>query len=317
MLVTTLIPTYNRAREVVRAVESALAQRYPTELHEVLVVDDGSTDGTAQVLSERFGERIRVLRKPNGGVSAARNHGIAHARGAAIALLDSDDTWRPDKLALQVDVLRRRPRVGMVLTSLISIDAEGRETGIMSRRATLPVDGHVLPYVLRNPIMVPSSAMVRTSVAREVGGFDETLRTAEDYKFHLEVACRHEIAVIERPLVIYADHECGLSATPRSYEDQLRVIEQFVLDHAHQLDRRHRDAALFRAHMRSALGMAYHGELEVALHYASMGARFLREARDVPHVGRVAIRLVRAFAAQYTRPVRERERPRAETETEA
>jgi glycosyltransferase involved in cell wall biosynthesis len=305
MLVTTVIPTYNRARDVVRAVESATAQTYPADLHEIIVVDDGSTDGTAETLRERFGDRIRVLRKENGGVSAARNHGIAHACGDVIALLDSDDTWHPEKLVAQTDVLRRRPDVGMVLTSALMIDVEGRPCGLMSRRATLPVDGHVLPYVLRNPIMVPSTAVVRTSVARGVGGFDEQLRTAEDLKFHLQVACRYPIAVIERPLVYYLKSE-GLSASVDSYADQLRIVEEFVLAHSDELDKRHCNAALFRAHMRTALGLTYYGHLDAAVHHASLGARYLREARELPHAGRVAMRIVRAFAAQYTRPVRER-----------
>jgi len=314
MLVTTVIPTYNRARDVVRAVESTAAQTYPADLHEIIVVDDGSSDGTAELLHERFGDRIRVLRKANGGVSAARNHGIEHARGDVIALLDSDDTWHPEKLALQIDVLRRRRDVGMVLTSALAVDVQGRPCGVMSRRATLPVDGHVLPYVLRNPIMIPSTAVVRTAVAREIGGFDVQLRTAEDLKFHLEVACRYPIAVLERPLVYYTMQN-GLSASVESYADQLRVIEAFVLAHADQIDKRHRNAALFRAHMRSALGLTYYGQLEAALHHASLGARFLRETREVRHAGRVAMRIVRAFAAQYTRPMRERglrlSRPRA------
>jgi len=193
----------------------------------------------------------------------------------------------------------------MVLTSTLEVDVRGRPSRISSRRTTLPVDGRVLPYVLRNPIMVPSTAMVRTAVAREVGGFDETLRTAEDYKFHLEVARRHAIAVIERPLVFFTDHPSGLSAGVRSYHDQLKVVEQFVAAHARQIERRDRSAALFRAHMRSALGIAYHGQLAVVLLHLAVGARHLRDPRDVPHAGRVAFRVARVLAAQCTHQLRD------------
>src|SRR5690242_5703997 len=133
MFITTVIPTYNRSADVVLAVESALAQRYPSDQHEVIVVDDGSTDDTEAVLAARFGDRIRYMKKQNGGVSAARNFGIEHARGDAVAFLDSDDTWEPDKLAAQAAILAARPRVAMVLTSMIMVDGEGRPKGAYSR----------------------------------------------------------------------------------------------------------------------------------------------------------------------------------------
>ena len=148
MLVSTIIPTYNRSQDVVVAVQSALDQTYPADLHEILVIDDGSTDDTAEVLA-RFGDRIRYVRKPNGGVSAARNHGIDLARGEAIAFLDSDDTWAPDKIARQVALLQARPEIDLVLTSIVVVNPDGSEKERYSRRTTLPTDGHVLRYVLQ------------------------------------------------------------------------------------------------------------------------------------------------------------------------
>jgi hypothetical protein len=148
-------------------------------------------------------------------------------------------------------------------------------------------------------------------VAREVGGFDETLRTAEDYKFHLEVARRHAIAVIDRPLVFFADHATGLSASMCTDHEQLKVVEQFVAAYAPQLESRHRHAALFRAHLRSALGNAYRGHLSAVLCHVVMGASHLRDPREVPHAGRVALRLAHVFAATCTRPLRPRAARRA------
>src|SRR5688500_5442659 len=116
-LVSAIIPTYNRRTILPRALESVLAQtRQPDE---VIVIDDGSTDGTSDMLGEtfahRFGERLRYVWQPNGGVSAARNHGMRLARGDFFSFLDSDDTWLPDKTQRQADWLAGHADYGMVL----------------------------------------------------------------------------------------------------------------------------------------------------------------------------------------------------------
>lgn len=303
MFITTVIPTYNRSADVVVAVESAVAQRYPNDLHEIIVVDDGSTDDTEAVLAARFGDRIRYLRKSNGGVSRARNHGIAHARGDAVAFLDSDDTWEPDKIAAQVEVLRARPSVAMVLTSMVFVDGAGRPFDTLSRRSTLPTDGHILPYVLRNPAMTPSSAMVRTRVARELCGFDPDLRTAEDLDFHLRLALRHEVAVIDRPLLRYTRADGSLGDSTRSYHDYVAVVRRFVETHADEIDAQTRREALFGAYVRNAHGLAQHGEVKAAVGYGFGGARHAATLEEVRAVGGVLVQLGRTLAARTWRRI--------------
>src|SRR6478735_1141484 len=100
--VSIIIPTFNRVTKVVNAIDSVLNQVYPTEAREVIVVDDGSSDGTGDVLARRYGSRIRLLRQSNSGPSAARNTGIDVAQHELLAFLDSDDRWLPNKLAEQV-----------------------------------------------------------------------------------------------------------------------------------------------------------------------------------------------------------------------
>jgi len=298
--VTTVIPTYNRSADVVLAVDSALAQRYPAERHEVIVVDDGSTDDTAAVL-RRYGDRIRYLAKPNAGVSAARNHGLAHARGEVVAFLDSDDAWEPDKLAIQVDVLRRRPEVALVLTSMTVVDADRREIGTYSRRTTLPVDGHVLRYVLQNPAMTPSSAMVRTRVARDLGGFDPSLRTAEDLDFHLKVALRHQEVVVDRPLLRYMRAEGSLGASLRTYRDYMTVMTRFLAAHADEIDPRDRSAALFTAYVKNARGLAYGGAMTEALAFGMRGARHAVTPADLGALAGVVAQVGRSLVGRGRR----------------
>ncbi len=124
-IISVVIPTYNRAAFICRAVDSALGQTYAPL--EVVVVDDGSKDDTREVL-RKYGDRIRYVAKENGGVSSARNVGVREATGEYIAFLDSDDTWVPEKLAVQMDIFRAHPDYGMVLSECAQVTAEGKSS---------------------------------------------------------------------------------------------------------------------------------------------------------------------------------------------
>src|SRR5436190_11375249 len=128
-LVSVVIPTFDRSSAVTSAIDSVLGQSH-RDL-EVIVVDDGSTDDTAQVLAARYGEEPRVtyLRQSNRGVAAARNAGLDRARGSVIAFIDSDDVWQPWHLALAVAVLERFPDVGLVWTDVEAVDDTGAAAG--------------------------------------------------------------------------------------------------------------------------------------------------------------------------------------------
>ena len=295
MQVTTIIPTYNRAKACVVAVESALAQTHREQ--EILVIDDGSTDDTEAAMA-RFGERIRYVKKPNGGVSAARNLGIEMARGEAIAFLDSDDSWMPEKLARQVEVLRARPAVGIVITSMLVVNPDGSVRETFSRRKTIPEDGRVLAHVLRNPAMTPSTALIRTDVLRALGGFDPALKTAEDLDLHLRIALHHEVAVIDEPLARYLRSDAGLSASTRSYHDYVAMMERFVRRHADEIPAPTRRAALFGAYVRNARGLLYHHEYLAAARFALRGLRNARHGSDAIAMGVLAAQLGRSMALQ-------------------
>src|SRR5262245_26303833 len=130
-LVSVVIPSYNRAYCITKSVDSALGQTHTNV--EVLIVDDGSKDNTAEVVEKAYGSepRVRYLRQENQGVAAARNYGLREARGDFIALLDSDDLWLPWKLEAQLRCLAKLPEAGMVWTDMDAINPEGQ---IVSRR---------------------------------------------------------------------------------------------------------------------------------------------------------------------------------------
>jgi glycosyltransferase involved in cell wall biosynthesis len=246
--VSVIIPTYNCAPYVAAAVESALAQTYrPLE---VIVVDDGSTDGTAAVLRPYAG-RIVALRQANGGAAAARNAGIGRARGEVLAFLDADDLWLPGKLERQVSVLRRHPKVDLVFTDGCTFARDGDVhpsiLGHLSQhfarvRPWLPGGGEAGQVVVRpgrpdllfcNFIYTPG-VVVRRACLDAVGSFDETLPTCEDYDLWLRIARRAPLALVNEVLFRCRLREAGSLGGPRAlraerfFENEWRVRERHL-----------------------------------------------------------------------------------------
>ncbi len=193
--VSVIIPTYNRAAMVSEAVESVLSQTFSQ--FELVVVDDGSTDDTAERL-ESYGSLLRVLRRERGGVSAARNSGIAATKAPLLAFLDSDDLWHPEKLAVQTSYMNTFPGADISHTDEIWIRG-GRRVNPRDRHAK--AEGKAFLRLLRESLISPSAVMIRRSVLEEAGGFDENLPACEDYALWLCLSRHREIHLIHRPLV--------------------------------------------------------------------------------------------------------------------
>ena len=251
--VSAIIPTYNRRELVVRAIDSVLSQTRSVD--EIVVVDDGSTDGTEAHLRQRYGDRIRYVWQANAGVSAARNHGMSIAQGRYFALLDSDDEWLPEKTAWQVEWMEAHPDFGMVLCDVERVDSDHRQIDVFRRRDTIPEDGWILRWIIHNPALAPASAMLRREVVADVGGFDTGLRTAEDIDFHLRVAQRWRIGVVEASLVRAMRGHDGLSAESTTYDDYVRVVERAVENAKGAVDETELKRALAATYARNARGM--------------------------------------------------------------
>lgn len=236
-----------------RALDSALSQTHPID--EIIVIDDGSTDGSEAAVRERHGNRIRYVWQENAGVSAARNHGMSIAGGKYFALLDSDDEWLPEKTALQLEWLRAHPDFGMVLCDVQRVDSEHQPIDIFRRRDTIREDGWALRWIIHNPALAPASVMLRREVFEDVGGFDEGLRTAEDLDFHLRVAHRWKIGVVEKPLVRAMRGHDGLSAEASTYDDYVSVMERAVEAAKGVVDPEDLELAMAAAYARNAKGL--------------------------------------------------------------
>ncbi len=201
MKVSVIIPTYNRAALVVRAIRSVLDQEEPAD--EIIVVDDGSTDETSQVL-ETFGNAIRVVSRPNEGVSAARNSGIAAARYPWIAFLDSDDVWHPQKLALQKAFHRKHPSIRWSHTNEAWI-RNGKP--VPQRAHHAKAEGEAFYKMLDFCKIAPSTVMLHKTLLKEVGVFDEKLPVCEDYDLWLRILRRYPVGLVETVLTTkYAGH---------------------------------------------------------------------------------------------------------------
>jgi len=189
--VSVIIPTYNRARFVTKAIDSVLAQTYTD--YEIIVIDDGSSDNTREILGP-YMDKIQYIYQENAGASAARNPGISAATGEWVAFLDSDDEWLPEKLSIQMAHVRERPDLCAHITDVTFITADGEQVGFFEIR-NFPkrwdkefVLARPLKYVLNYDVPCTPSFIAKRSILFDAGLFDEHLRVSEDKDLFLRVA---------------------------------------------------------------------------------------------------------------------------------
>jgi len=197
--VSIIIPTYNRSQFVTEAIDSVLAQTYKD--YEIIVVDDGSTDNTSEIL-EPYQDKIRYIFQENQGLSAARNTGIKDARGRFIALLDSDDLWLPGKLAKQMAALDKNGDVAFVYSNFVFIDEVGGFLKVAYKPKTV-VSGHIFEDVLlcRTAPSYPSTWLLKKECFDEVGLFDTEFKRSEERDIGVRIAKIFKMYGIAEPLV--------------------------------------------------------------------------------------------------------------------
>lgn len=195
-LVSVIIPTFNRWPMVGEAVESVLAQSFIG--YELLVVDDGSTDDTVKEL-KRFGSRLKLFTTTRKGVSAARNFAASRSSGRYLAFLDSDDLWRPAKLARQAAFMDQHPECEICQTEEIWIRNGAR---VNPKAVHRKPSGDIFVRSLDLCLVSPSAVMMTRRLFDQIGGFDEAFPVCEDYDLWLRIAVEHEVPLIPEPLVI-------------------------------------------------------------------------------------------------------------------
>lgn len=232
--VSVVIPAFNCAPYIATAVESVLGQ-YHQDL-DVIVVDDGSTDGTSQAL-ERYRDRLTILRQANAGAAAARNHGLGAAKGELVAFLDADDWWDPSRLSAQIAALQAFPGGGLVFSDFAVADANATRIldqgirwkygvvrdahsaawadifsesqcitwrdGEERERHAIAYQGHVGHWLFRGNMINTCSVLLRREVIDQVGMFDQTLETEEDYDYWLRVVQHWPLVYVDKPLLTF------------------------------------------------------------------------------------------------------------------
>ena len=206
-LVSIILPTWNRASILPRALVSIKAQSFTD--YEVLVVDDGSEDDTQQLLSHHDAP-IRCLSQAHGGVASARNLGIEHARGRWIAFLDSDDTWMPEKLLTQMQALEQNPEVSMVFSDYEVWDESRDQPELVQTRRYLDEDTSFAALARRNFIGTLTAVVHREALAT-AGGFDESLVRGSDFDAWLRIARNGKIMRVPGVFARYRRHPKSLT----------------------------------------------------------------------------------------------------------
>jgi glycosyltransferase involved in cell wall biosynthesis len=285
--VSVVIPTYNRAYCLGRTIDSVLNQTH-RDL-ELIVIDDGSTDDTGELISRSYAGdgRVRYVRQENAGVCAARNHGFRLATGAYVALLDSDDEWQPWKLELQLACLRAAPQAGMIWTDMAAVNPEGKishprylrvmysayrwfpsnERLFSESRPLRDVApglaaevadnrlyvGDVFSAMVMGSLVHTSSVLIRRERRERVGGFDPSLApSGEDYDFHLRTCREGPVAFADVPSIRYQ-----LGMPDRLTRFRLRVAKNFLKTLEGVLDRDRQRIDLPPAMIRAVLAEAH------------------------------------------------------------
>ncbi len=223
--VSVVIPTYNRARFVTKAIDSVLEQTFRD--FEIIVVNDGSTDKTEEVLQPYQDQIVYFSYQGNKGAAYARNRAIELAQGEYIAFLDSDDFWQPEKLEKQIKFFDKHPDYGLVATQcLVNVIDDDLRTIKYIKKEEIHYE---LTYekIFQRPFIMPSSILIKKKCFDRVGFFDEELRVLEDIDIYLRLARKYKIGFINEPLTVYTrGHEKSRRNSLTDRLNRLKISER-------------------------------------------------------------------------------------------
>jgi glycosyltransferase involved in cell wall biosynthesis len=205
-MISIVIPLYNKEQQIAKTLQTVLNQTYQD--YEILIVNDGSTDRSAEIVSSFKDERIHLIHQKNAGVSAARNRGIAEARGEFVALLDADDEWKSDYLSTQMRLVEEYPGCDVFAVNYEFCDELGKVTPTTVRRLSFSGNDGVLTNYFEvashsNPPIWTSAMMARKSAFLTVGGFPVGVTSGEDLLTWARLACRYKIAWTREVKAVY------------------------------------------------------------------------------------------------------------------
>lgn len=235
MNISVVIPSYNRKDFLKRSIDSAINQT--KKPFEIIVVDDGSTDGTETMIKSDY-DFVKFIKQKNKGVSAARNIGIKVSIGEWICFLDSDDEWKKDKLEKQINAMKSNPGYKFFHSNEIWIKNGIR---INQKKKHKKYGGDIFDKCLDMCRISPSSVMIDKTVFDEVGNFNENLVVCEDYELWLRICDKYRVFFIDEPLIIkYGGHQGQLSYSIESIENhRIKALEYLILENLNRENKRH------------------------------------------------------------------------------
>jgi glycosyltransferase involved in cell wall biosynthesis len=280
--VDIIIPAFNAARFLPFALESVVSQTFDD--WRILLVDDGSTDNTAEAVApflDRLGSKIRYIKQENRGLPAARNTAIRASTAEFLALLDADDVWLPCRLSESLKILRERPQVGLVYGLITGIDQENRP-GITWGGNLRDGDGHIATQIYMRKVDLPCPTITfRRKCLDEVGFFDETMRATEDRDLWLRIALRYEVGFVPKVLAYYRLSPNSMSTDPqRMLQAQLKFIRKHYGSEGCGL--RPRQIALARSYKQRAEALKVQSQPWAALMSALQAVALYPFDRDNP-----------------------------------
>ncbi len=236
--VSIVIPAYNASQYLAETIESVLDQTFTD--FELLVVNDGSTDNTAEIVSNynHQDNRVKLLSQKNQGVSIARNTGIQRAKGEYIAFLDSDDKWLPNKLALHVEHFQKNPNLGISFGRVEFISSDGKSTNSFSSSRLFKIAPEHLYY--ENLIVTPSNVVIRRNIFDSVGGFDSNLSGTEDAELFFRIIYKGwKVEGIDKVLVCYRTNQAGISSNLDRMEEDWNKFNHKIQTYAPRFVNQH------------------------------------------------------------------------------
>jgi len=222
-LISVIIPVYNGEKTIQQTIESVLKQSFYD--FELIVINDGSQDGTLSVINNIQDQRIKVFSYPNAGQPASRNRGISLAVGDYISFIDADDIWKPDKLEAQLKALQDNPQAAVAYSWTEWIDESGQ---LLGRGSYITENGDVFTQLVLNDFVANgSNPLIRRQVFTTVGEFDESLTNAHDWDMWLRIAAKYQFVAVPSPQILYRKSAGSMSANVWGMEaSSLRVIEK-------------------------------------------------------------------------------------------
>lgn len=282
--ISVIIPTHNRADLIARSLDSVLAQTFMPD--EVIVVDDGSSDNTCELVADRYPE-VRLLDQGNKGVSAARNAGIDAATGDWLCLLDSDDSWQPEKLEKQVEALNTQPEYLVCHTNEKWI-RNGYHLNQLKKHKKH--GGYIFQYCLPLCVISPSSIMIHRNIFNNVGMFDESMPVCEDYDLWLRICARYPVLYLDDMLITkFGGHDDQLSQQYWGM-DRFRIyaLEKILDENFLQAEDRAAAINMIVDKINIYLvGAVKHGNTDNIKHYNSLLEKFSFETNQSTDVGQV------------------------------